>query len=216
MRIGIFDSGIGGEAVAETLRHLLPNAEIISVNDHTHMPYGDRSPTEIIQLTKNAIQPLLEIKCDAIIIACNTATTVAISALRSSYPNVNFIGIEPMVKPAAKMTKTKHIAVCATAGTLKSERYKQLKQEFAKNIEVIEPDCSNWAKLVENNKSDEIDIASFVESISNHNADVIVLGCTHYHWIKQRIINAVGSNVVVLEPSDAIAERVKSLLTKVC
>ena len=216
MRIGIFDSGIGGEAVAKTLRQLLPNAEIIPVNDHNNMPYGDRSPTEIIQLTKNALQPLLDKKCDAIIIACNTATTVAISDLRLTYPDINFIGIEPMVKPASMITLTRHIAVCATAGTLKSDRYNHLKELWAKNIEVIEPDCSNWAELIENNKSDEIDINSFVESISNHNVDVIVLGCTHYHWIKQRIINAVGPNVTVLEPSDAIAERVKRLLAKVC
>jgi len=202
MRIGVFDSGVGGEAVANTLRQLLPTADIISINDHDHMPYGNRDPKEIIRLTKNAIKPLLDERCDAIVIACNTVTTVAISALRSVYPDVNFIGIEPMVKPAAKMTKTKHIAVCATPRTLQSDRYKELKNNWASEIEVIEPDCSNWAELIEHGKSDEIDIDSVSKSLIERNVDVIVLGCTHYHWIKQRIIDTgtIGTFVEVFDP----------------
>jgi glutamate racemase len=212
MRIGVFDSGVGGEAVANTLRQLLPTAEIISINDHEHMPYGNREPKEIIRLTKNSIKPLIDMGCDAIVIACNTVTTVAISALRSTYPIVNFIGIEPMIKPATKMTKTKCIAVCATPRTLQSDRYKELKNTWALDIKVIEPDCSNWAELIEHGKSDKINIDSVMKSLVDHNVDVIVLGCTHYHWIKQRIIDAVGPKITVLEPSDAIAKRIKTLI----
>lgn len=212
MRIGVFDSGIGGEAVANKLRELLPSADVISINDHEHMPYGNRKPKEIIRLTKSAIEPLLNMKCDVIIIACNTATTVAISALRSTYPDVHFIGIEPMVKPAAEMTKTKRIAICATPRTLQSDRYKELKRIWASDIEVIEPDCSNWATLIEHGKSDKIDIASVSKSLIERNVDVIVLGCTHYHWIKQRIMDAVGPKITVLEPSDAIAKRITTLI----
>lgn len=215
MRIGIFDSGIGGQAIAATLYNLIPSAEIISINDHNNMPYGNLRPNEIIKLTKNAIQPLINANCDAIIIACNTATTVAISPLRLTYPNINFIGIEPMVKPATMMSKTKSIAVCATLGTLNSDRYKYLKKTWAKDIEIIEPNCNDWARLIENNQSDEINIASIVKSLIQHNVDVIVLGCTHYHWIKQRIVDASGPNVTVLEPSDAIAARIKSIISKV-
>ncbi len=212
MRVGVFDSGIGGEAIATTLRQLLLGAEIITINDHKHMPYGDRKPDEIIQLTKNSIIPLIKMDCDAIIIACNTATTVAITSLRQTFPNENFIGIEPMIKPASKITKTNRIAVCATPGTLKSEKYYELKNIWAKNITVIEPDCSKWAELIENGKSEEVDINTVVKMLLNKNVDVIVLGCTHFHWIKDRIIKAAGHSVKVLEPSDAIASRTKSLI----
>jgi len=212
MRIGIFDSGIGGEAVAIKLQKLLPLAEIMSVNDHEHMPYGALPQQEVINLTLRAIKPLLDKECDAIIIACNTATTVAISSLRQSCPSTNFIGIEPMVKPAALATKTGVIAVCATPNTLKSDRYKELKQTWTDKITVIEPDCDDWAEMIERGMSDTIDVESTMERLINLDVDVIVLGCTHYHWLKSRIAAAVGSKVIVLEPSDAIAERIKSLI----
>jgi len=212
MRIGIFDSGIGGKAVAETISKLIPYATIVSIDDCKNMPYGNCKPDEIIKLTKNAIQPLINSNCDAIIIACNTATTVAISSLRLDYPDINFIGIEPMIKPASMMTKTKCIAVCATKSTLKSRRYISLKNDWAKNIKILEPDCSNWAQLIENGKSNEIDIDSVIKSLIENNVDVIVLGCTHFHWVKQRVIDTAGPNVKVLEPSDAIASRIKSIL----
>lgn len=211
MRIGVFDSGIGGKAVADTIRRTLPLAEVITFNDSKNVPYGNKTPDEIIRLTKLAIKPAVESKCDAVVVACNTATTVAISSLRSAYPNENFIGIEPMIKPAALITKTRCIAVCATPSTLKSKRYNDLKKTWAKSIKVIEPDCSDWARLIEQNKSDQIDLHAFAQLIDNKNVDVVVLGCTHFHWLKQRIIDIVGKKVTVLEPSDSIVDRIKSL-----
>lgn len=216
MRIGVFDSGIGGETVANTIRKLIVDAEVVTVNDRAHMPYGNRKPNEIIRLTKKAIKPLIDVNCDAIVIACNTATTVAISSLRKYYPNIHFIGIEPMIKPASQLTKTNCIAVCATSGTLKSKRYRKLKNIWTKNIQVIEPDCSEWAELIENGMPNKIDIDSAVEFFLAENVDVIVLGCTHFHWLKNRIIKTAGPNIKVLEPSDAIAARSKSLIAKVC
>jgi len=212
MRIGVFDSGIGGEAVAAELRKLIPKAEVIVVNDHKHMPYGNRQPDEIIRLTHNAIKPLVESGCSAIVIACNTATTVAISSLRKIYPDMNFIGIEPMVKPASLLTKTNVIAVCATPGTLKSNKYLELKNFWAKDIRVIEPDCGDWAELIENGELNKIDIDSVVKSLLSKKVDVIVLGCTHYHWLKDRIVNATGPDITLLEPSDAVASRTKALI----
>ena len=210
MRVGVFDSGIGGKAIAVKLRELLPGAEIISVNDHANVPYGTKPAADVIELTKVAIKPLLHASCDAIVIACNTATTIAIDELRRLYPEVNFIGIEPMVKPAAELTKTGHIAVLATPGTLASKRYLRLKTMWAPNINVLEPDCSNWAELIEHGKEGEINIKTTVRSLIKADVDVIVLGCTHYHWIKQQIIDQAGVNVKILEPSDAIAERIKT------
>jgi glutamate racemase len=212
MRIGVFDSGIGGEAVANKLQELLPDAEILSVNDHDHVPYGDKKPDEIIALTTAAIQPLLSASCDAIVIACNTATTVAIRSLRQTYPATNFIGIEPMVKPASAMTKAGIIAVLATPQTLLSPRYQELKNTWARGITVIEPDCHNWAELIENGASNDIPVERTIAALVNKGVDVIVLGCTHYHRIKERIADAAGGNVTVLEPTDSIAGRIKSLL----
>jgi glutamate racemase len=118
-----------------------------------------------------------------------------------------------MIKPAAKITKTNCIAVCATPGTLKSEKYQELKNIWTKNIKVIEPDCSKWAELIENGESHKINVDSVVEFLLAENVDVIVLGCTHFHWLKKRIVKVAGPKVRVLEPSDAIASRTKLLIS---
>ncbi len=105
MKIGVFDSGVGGEAIASALQNSFVDAEIIVVNDTKNIPYGDKAPAKIIALTDTAIQPLLNSNCDVIVIACNSATLAAIDVLRSTYPAQLFIGIEPMVKSAAQLTK---------------------------------------------------------------------------------------------------------------
>lgn len=212
MKIGVFDSGIGGEAVAAKLKQLLPDSNIKFVNDHDHMPYGNRTKKDIIKLTNLAIQPLLKDECEAIVIACNTATTVALPRLRLIYPDINFIGIEPMVKPAARITKSKHIAICATPRTLSSLRYGELKKQWLNDIEIIEPDCSDWAELIEKGRSNLIDVEELVKYLKRSSTDVIVLGCTHYHWLKDRFEIASGPQITILEPSDAIAERIKNIL----
>jgi glutamate racemase len=212
MKIGVFDSGIGGQAVALRLGKLLPDADIINIDDHEHVPYGSRPVEEIIRLADTAIQPLIDIHCDAIVIACNTVTTVAISHLRAKYPNMNFVGIEPMVKPAAMQTKSGVIAVLATPATLKSASYAALKKTWTEGIEVIEPDTASWAALIEAGKADLVPIENTVLKLIEQNVDIIVLACTHYHWLKERAVTAVGSRAIILEPSDAIGKRVLSLL----
>lgn len=212
MKLGVFDSGIGGDAVAAALQTTFPTAEILVVNDKLHIPYGDKSSGEVIALTDAAIQPILAAACDIIVIACNTATALALSTLRTRYPQQKFIGIEPMIKSAAILTKTGTIAVCATPATLASERYKDLVLEYGADLNIIEPDCRSWASMIENN---ELNIALVEETIANacdHGADVIVLGCTHYHWIKDEIISITKGRAVVIEPSEAIGNRVKQLL----
>lgn len=213
VKLGVFDSGIGGKSVADRLNELFPEAEIIFVNDSPNVPYGTRPKHEIISLTDAAIKPLLDKNCNAIIIACNTATTNAIDYLRLTYPDTHFVGMEPMIKPAASLTKTGTIAVLATPGTLASDKYAHLKQTWARNIKVIEPDCSDWASLIENGQSDTIDLDSTISQLLDKHVDVIVLGCTHYHWLKQDIQNLVGDKVSVLEPSDAIGARIESLIS---
>lgn len=214
MKLGIFDSGIGGEAVAESLKKEFPAAQIITVNDRENVPYGDKSPSDVIHLTTAAIQPLLDAGCDIIIIACNTATTIAIEHLRIVFPGQKFIGLEPMVKPAAHLTKSRTIAICATPATLTSQRYTNLLKKYALHLDVIEPDCSQWAYWIENNSINRQHIESTINDVCARGADVIVLACTHYHWIKELIADIADGRAVVIEPSEAIARRVRQLLSE--
>lgn len=210
MKIGVFDSGIGGQAVADQLQLDFPSATIVTVNDQANLPYGDKTVDQLRQLTDTAIQPLLGL--DVIVIACNSATTAAIDWLRSTYPSQKFIGIEPMIKPAAALSSSRTVGVCATPATLASHNYQQLKLRHARDLTVTEPDCSNWAEMIENDTVNRADIRRVVDSMLLKGVDVIVLGCTHYHWIKDLIAHHAGPSVSILEPSEAIGRRVASLL----
>lgn len=212
MRLGIFDSGIGGEAIAKTLRNSFPKAEILVVDDQKNVPYGEKTNQEIIDLTNKAIQPLLKQDCDVIVIACNTATAVAIDTLREKYPHQKFIGIEPMIKTASELTKTNKIAVFATPATLKSKRYKNLINNYGKNLEIIEPNVNHWALMIEKNQINYQSIHDITDEVCSNGADVILISCTHYHWIKDSIIKSTDRRATVIEPSEAISQRVKNLL----
>lgn len=212
MKLGIFDSGIGGEAVAASLQSIFPATTIRVVNDRRNVPYGSKTTEEVVRLTTAAIQPLLEENCDIIILACNTASAAALETLRKQYPLQEFIGLEPMVKPAAALSKTGVIAVCATPSTLASSRYAWLIETYAKNTRIIEPDCSRWAYMIENNQIDRNEIATIVNDCCDQGADAIVLGCTHYHWIKDLISEIADGRATVLEPSEAIARRIQSII----
>ena len=212
MKLGVFDSGIGGEAVAAALQQTFPEAEIITVNDHDNVPYGEKPKGVVILLTKAAIQPLLKAQCDVIILACNTATALAIEQLRTDYPDQKFIGIEPMIKTAAATTMTGTIAVCATWATLGSERYAELVERYGKHLTILEPDCSQWAYWIEHNQLNHDHVKEIIDEVCGKGADVIVLGCTHYHWIKDDIITLAQGRATILEPSEAIGRRVSELL----
>jgi glutamate racemase len=214
MKIGVFDSGIGGKSIADKLKIDFPDEEILYVNDSVHVPYGNRTFEDITRLTDAAIQPLLEAECNVIVIACNTATASAIEYLRAKYPTVSFVGLEPMIKPAASLTKSKIITVCATPSTLASDRYSNLKEEFASGLTVIEPDCSKWATMIEDNDIDEETITATIDDVCRSGADVIVLACTHYHWIKEEILSVAGNRAIVIDPSDSISDRVRTILNE--
>lgn len=212
MKLGVFDSGIGGKAVAEFLGREFPAAEILRVDDHTNVPYGNKPLETVRELTDAAIQPLLAADCDVIILACNTATAASIDFLRSNYPVQPFIGLEPMVKPASEQTKTGVIAICATPGTLASERYRGLKHRYGTGLTILEPDCSQWARMIESDELDELIIRGAIEDVIAEGADIIVLACTHYHWIRELIERTAAGRAKILDPSSAIARRVKHLL----
>lgn len=213
MKIGVFDSGIGGQSVANAIQAALPELEIVVREDRQHVPYGTRPPQEILGFVLPIFQSMIDEGCQVIVVACNTVTTTLIGRLRERF-DVPLIGIEPMVKPAAELTKNKIIAVCATPTTLASDRYKQLKQEYASEITVIEPDCSDWTMMIEQNNIDEHKIAIRINEALDAGADVIVLACTHYHWIEVLIKRLAVANAQVLQPEPAIIEQLKRVLAR--
>jgi glutamate racemase len=212
MRIGVFDSGVGGAAIAASLQAEFHTAEILRASDTDHVPYGSRSPAEILKLTTAAVQPLLNAGCDIIVIACNTATAAALPQLRLDYPDQLFIGLEPMIKPARKYTKSKKVAVFATPATLASKAYKRLKLLHGAGVTFLEPDCSTWAEMIETDSVNRESIDRITNECLAQGADVIVLGCTHYLWIKHEIEWLANGRAIVLEPSVAIGKRVRQLL----
>ncbi|HEU5187622.1 MAG TPA: glutamate racemase [Candidatus Saccharimonadales bacterium] len=210
-KIGVFDSGKGGKSVADAIKKSRPNDKVIFIDDHQNIPYGTKSPEQVLHLAVPRLRELEDRGCDVIVIACNTVTTHHISTLRKMF-RTPLIGIEPMVKPAALHTKTKVIAVCATPATLASDRYKWLKHTYASGIKVLEPQCGDWAKMIENSKINYQKIHQQIEDVCNQNADVIVLGCTHYHWIEETIKKYAAGRAEVIQPETAIVKRVTTVL----
>lgn len=211
MQIGVFDSGKGGKLVAERLEKLLPSCTFVVVDDAENVPYGNREQEEIVELTDKAIQPLLGV-CPIVVIACNTATTAGIEELRRRYPSTKFIGIEPMIKPAQASTKTGRFTVLATPHTLKSARYKELKSLFGSLATIDEPDTEDWAKKIEDDLAHEIDISYLAKSIQD-GSDTLVLACTHYIALQDSLQKTYPA-IAILEPTDAIAERLAQLIAE--
>ena len=212
MKIGVFDSGVGGKPVAGAIEKAFPEHEIEYVNDKKHVPYGNKTPDELYGFVVPILRDLAT-RCDIIVIACNTVTTTLITRLREII-TVPLIGIEPMIKPASAQTKSKVIAVCATPATLKSDRYAWLKKEYAEGIKVIEPDCSDWAYMIESDKLNRKKIQKRIEAACQAGADVIVLGCTHYHWIEELIKEIADGRAIVIQPEQAIVARLSQLLAE--
>lgn len=213
IKIGVFDSGVGGPAVVKTIQKELPDLEIIYKDDAQHVPYGTRSVEEIYSFVKPIFQSFIDEGCRVIVIACNTVTTNLAKQLRAEF-DVPMVGMEPMVKPAAKATKTGIIAVCATPRTLESERYKWLKNEYAQGVKVLEPDCSDWASMIEQNKVDREKIAKIVNDACETGTDQIVLGCTHYHWIEQEIKQLAAGRAEVIQPEKPVVAQLKRVLER--
>lgn len=212
MIIGVFDSGIGGLGVANAIKQALPEHQIIFKDDAQHLPYGNKTVDEILAFCLPVLESLVEEGVACIVVACNTVSTNLIEPLRKVLP-VALIAMEPMVKPAAQQTKSKKIIVCATPRTLQSERYAWLKQTYAENVEVIEPDCSDWTNWIEAGQMNEKRIQETIQPGLDNDADVIVLGCTHYHWIEEEIRAIARGRAEVLQPEQAVIKQLERVLT---
>ncbi len=150
--------------------------------------------------------------CEVIVIACNSVSTTIIERLKTAL-SVNVIGVEPMVEHASQLTKSKVIAVCATPTTLSSARYRQLLKDHATDLVVIEPDCSEWAYMIEQDNIDREIIRSHIRDACEQGADAVVLGCTHYHWIEKdvrSVADLFGAHV--LQPEKKIIEELKQAI----
>ncbi len=212
-KIGVFDSGVGGLSVAKAIQAALPEYRVIYAADKRHLPYGNKPLRQIHGYVLPILKDLVDQGCQVIVIACNTVTTTMIDTLRQEV-SVPLVGMEPMVKPAASLTKSGIIAVCATPNTLASARYSSLKKVFAKNLKVLEPDCSDWVPMIENNQINRDQINKRIETGCQAGADVIVLGCTHYHWIEQLIKDIVAGRATVLQPEQPVIEQLRRVLTQ--
>ena len=210
-KIGVFDSGMGGVSVAQAIKEELPEHEVLFVNDAEHLPYGSKPAKELLGYVVPILENLVEQGCEVIVIACNTVTTTLIDQLREIIP-IPLVGMEPMVKPAAEKTKSGTIAICATPTTLNSKRYTWLKETYAKGVTVLEPDCNDWAFMIETNKIDRHKVATRIDEACKMGADVIVLGCTHYHWIEDMIKEVAGNRARVLQPEVPVIAQLKKVI----
>lgn len=219
--IGVFDSGIGGQTTAQEIQRLLPDATIFYYGDHDHCPYGGRSQDELIEITTKIVANLVRQGTQLIVIACNTATTQCIHALRKRFPQITFVGTEPAIKVACN-AGCQNILLMATPATVKSAQVQRL---IAKNIthqEISLLPCPGLANLVENTPLNELvtnpkiitRLDDLLLSVPHREMiDGVVLGCTHYIYLKQ-VIQKYFPNAQLFDGNLGVAKRVKDLLNQ--
>ncbi len=206
--IVVFDSGVGGKTLVRAIKKKLPRERVIFVSDSEHCPYGEKSVSA-------KLKGSLENKSvNIVVLACNTATVAAIDLLRAQYPNVQFVGMVPALKPAIEQSKTQKIGVLATPLTVQSVKYKKLIRQFAKGSKVYSIGCKGLAKAIEDNnkKSITILLKKYLGPLKKQGIDVLVLGCTHYILVKTQIKFFFGRGVKIIDSNDAVIARVQSLV----
>ncbi|HEY7030321.1 MAG TPA: glutamate racemase [Thermomicrobiales bacterium] len=213
--IGVFDSGLGGLSVVRELRALMPTEDILYFADSAYCPYGTRPPAEITARCLAIGDELLAQGVKAIVLACNTACAVALTDLRARL-DVPIVGVEPAVKPATRLTRTQRVAVLATPRTVASERLARLIQNFAADVEVATVAAPGLVKLVEagdvRGPNVRRALRQLLEPLLAWEVDVVVLGCTHYPFLRGEIERLVGPEVRVVDSGEAIARRTRAVL----
>lgn len=189
--IGVFDSGVGGISVLSELIAVMPNEDFLYFGDSQNAPYGTKSDSEVLTLSERCTERLISMNAKAIVIACNTATSIAVRLLREKYKNIPIIGIEPAIKPAVEFKNNSTILVMATPITLNREKFKKLTDNFSHNGTIISLPCPGIVELIEQGKTDgaELDILlnKLLSPYFDKKIDSIVLGCTHYPFIQASI-----------------------------
>ena len=214
--IGLFDSGVGGLSIFREIHQLLPDQSTLYVCDQAHVPYGPRTHTEVRRFTTAMIQYLINKDANPIVIACNTASGAALQHVRKVYPETDFVGLVPAVKPAAESTKSGRIGVLATAGTFRGKLYLHVKNEFAIDVVVYQETVPGLVEQIENGNIDSKKTRDILEKallpMLSKDIDRIVLGCTHYPFAEKIIQEIIGDEIQIVEPGEAVARRVQSIL----
>ncbi len=214
--IGIFDSGIGGLTVAAAIRQALPAERLLYFGDNIHVPYGERTQEQIRAFSLAITEALLAQGCRSIVVACNTASSAALGALRERFPQVPVIGMEPAVKPAVEHTRTGVVGVLATRATVNGRALADVVERFAQEVEVIQQACPGLAQRIDAGHFDgpelEALLRGWITPMLTQGIDALVLGCTHYPLVRPLIEHISGPDVRVIEPSAAIARRLAQLL----
>lgn len=215
--IGIFDSGVGGLSVAKEIRQLLPKEDLIYYADSSYCPYGDKDPAIIRKRETAIVNYLVSQGCKLIVVACNTASSTGLEDLRRQF-SVPIVGMEPAVKPAVNATRKGKIGVLATCVTISGDRFSSLVKRYAEQAEVITQPCPGLVELIERGMLDEPETAKvlngFLKPVLDQGADTIVLGCTHYPFLRPMVERISGPEVAVIDSGMAVAKQVNRILTE--
>ncbi len=204
--IAVFDSGMGGISVLKEMVRLMPEEDFIYLGDSKNAPYGTKTPDQIRSLTLSNIKYLLEEHhAKAIAIACNTATSAAVSTLREMYPDLPLVGVEPAIKPAVEFMEHPNILMMATPYTCKGEKFRNLMDHYSDRANIYPLPCPGLMEFVERGELFGSDLEDFLHKLMDpyleKNIDAIVLGCTHYPFVKETIQHIAGDNVTLFDGS---------------
>jgi glutamate racemase len=209
--IGVFDSGLGGLSVLRAIRARLPLHPLLYIADSAHAPYGDRDPAYVEQRVLQLSQFLIGKGASIIVIACNTATTQAVNALRLRHAALPVVGVEPGIKPAVACTRNQRIGVMATTGTLRSEKFQLLAQAYAAHVELVLQPCPGLVDAIEAGNLEAPAVTDLVTTycarLREAQVDTVVLGCTHYPFVARHIQQAMGPDVMLVDTAHAVARQ---------
>ncbi|OGU55716.1 MAG: glutamate racemase [Ignavibacteria bacterium RBG_13_36_8] len=216
--IGVFDSGVGGLTVWRELIKMLPHENTIYFADSKNCPYGSKKLKEIRELTFAIVKFLLSKKCKLILIACNSISASIINELRKVYPDVPFVGMEPAIKVAASLTDTKNIGVLATEATVNGELYNKTKQIIPEEININVQIGHSLVELVEAGELESQEVSDtlkkYINSFLNNAVDNVVLGCTHYPFLIDKMKEISGNKINYIDPAQAVIKQVERLLVQ--
>ncbi|MBF8779458.1 glutamate racemase [Pseudomonas fulva] len=216
--IGVMDSGVGGLSVLAEIQRLLPAETLFYVADAGHVPYGEKSPDYIRQRCRRIATFFREQGAKAMVLACNTATVAAVADLRERYPDWPLVGMEPAVKPAAAATRTGVVGVLATTGTLQSAKFAALLDRFASDVRVVTQPCPGLVELIEagdlHSQALHRLLLGYVEPLLAAGADTLILGCTHYPFLRTLLARMVPPQVAIIDTGAAVARQLQRLLAQ--
>ena len=215
--VGVFDSGVGGLTILQEVRRQLPSEHWIYVADSRAAPYGTKTVAEIQERCDRIVGHLLDQGAKAVLVACNTASVSALAYLRGRYP-VPFVGTVPAVKPAAELTRTGKIGVLATPTTAGSQPLAQLIERFTHGVTVMTQVCPGLVPLVERGVTDgpEVEglLVRYLDPMLEAGVDVVVLGCTHYPFLRAAIQRICGPEITLLDPAAAVVRQLGRVLAQ--